>query len=88
MIYYMWQDNLRGEQGTKCPLCPSLPSGDSVGTGRAWGGCWVLGARVWRWVAGMPSKAAGLGKFCAPGEALWLLSVSWRVLEEQGSLGW
>lgn len=63
----MWQDNLRGEQGTKCPLCPSLPPSDSVGTGWAQGGCWVLGARVWRWVARMPSKAARLGELLCPG---------------------
>lgn len=68
-IYYMWQDNLRGEQGTKCPLCPNLPPDDSVGTGRARGGCWLLGARVWRWVAMMPSKAAGLGEVLFPGRS-------------------
>ena len=73
-IYYMWQDNLRGEQGTKCPLCPNLPPDDSVGTGRARGGCWVSGARVRQWVAGMPSKAAeGLGKFCSLEEAFYVM---------------
>lgn len=32
-LYYMWQDNLRGEQGTKCPRCPNLPPG----AGPSWG---------------------------------------------------
>lgn len=66
-IYYMWQDNLRGEQGTKCPLCPNLPPDDLVAASRAQGWCWVSGARVWWWVAGMPSKAAGLGEALFPG---------------------
>lgn len=45
-LYYMWQDNLRGEQGTKCPHCPNLPlapapRGDSMGAGTVPVGSWI-----------------------------------------------
>lgn len=66
-IYYMWQDNLGGEQGTKRPLCPSLPPHPPTARW-ARGGCRVLGAGVRRWVAGMTSKATGLGEASFPGK--------------------
>lgn len=83
-IYYTWQDNLRGEQGTKCPLCPNLPPDNSVGTGQAAG----VRKHVWWRGVGTASKAAVLGTFCSLEETLWQLLMSRWVLEGPGSLGW
>lgn len=69
-LYYMWQDNLRGEQGTKCPRCPNLPPRRRPLVGTRWeqGPC--------QWGAGYPAGHWGFGESSSAEDAPAALLVS------------
>lgn len=84
-IYYMWQNNLRGEQGRKClssvsQTSPPNLAGLLMSAGR------LLDVESPRSGDRCLPKQPGLGMFHSLKEALWQLFMPWWVLEGHGSL--